>query len=158
MSVHTPPSALTAALDAEGIPYEVIQHSRTLTAADEARAVGVEPGHVAKTLVLRTGEGLLRAVLPASRRIDMRKVRALVGDTSVELANEQMLAGAYPEFELGAVPPVGGPGPDSVLIDEHLAKEEWVVFEAGTHEHSVRMATADLLSVAHARVADISQD
>jgi prolyl-tRNA editing enzyme YbaK/EbsC (Cys-tRNA(Pro) deacylase) len=56
------------------------------------------------------------------------------------------------------VPPVGGPGPDAVLIDEHLSREPWVVFEAGTHEHSVRMATKDLVSLAHARVADICQD
>jgi Ala-tRNA(Pro) deacylase len=158
MSVQTPSRALTAALDAHEIPYEVIPHTRTVTAADEAAAIGVEPGHVAKTLVLRTDERLIRAVLPASRRIDLRKVRAVLGDKEVELASEQILAGAYPEFELGAVPPIGGPGPDPVLIDRRIESEDWVVFEAGTHEHSVRMATADLLSVAHARVADICQD
>jgi Ala-tRNA(Pro) deacylase len=158
MSVHVPSKALTTALDAEGISYEVIPHSRTISASEEARAVGVEPAHVAKTLVLSRDAGLLRAVLPASRRIDLHKVRSLLEDTSIELASEEMLAGAYPEFELGAVPPVGGPGPDPVLIDERLAKQGWVVFEAGTHEHSLRMATADLLAVAHASVGDICQD
>lgn len=158
MSATAPSRALTDALDAEQIPYEVIPHPRTTTAAEEARAVGVDPTHVAKTLVLSTGAGLVRAVLPASHRIDMRKAREIVDDKHAELASEEMLAGAYPEFEVGAIPPVGGPGPDPVLIDERLAKEPSVVFEAGTHEHSVRMATADLLTLAHARVADICED
>ena len=96
--------------------------------------------------------------MPASHRIDMRKVRTLVEDPHAELATEEMLAGAYPEFELGAVPPMGGHGPDSVLVDERLAKEPSVVFEAGSHEHSVRMTTADVLSLTNARVADIRQD
>ena len=75
-----------------------------------------------------------------------------------DLASEHVLAGAYPQFELGAVPPVGGPGHDLVLMDEGLRESEWVVFEAGTHEHSVRIKTADLVSIARAQIADICED
>ena len=46
------------------------------------------------------------AVLPASERIDLRKVRELLeGGKSIHLASEDELARDYPDFELGAVPP-----------------------------------------------------
>lgn len=158
MSAHTPANALIDALQEQDIDYELIPHRRTQSAAAEARAIGVDPGHVAKTLVLATGAGFVRAVLSASERVDLRKVKAVLGSGDVQLASEHVLAGAYPQFELGAVPPVAGPGHDPVLMDEGLRKSEWVVFEAGTHEHSVRIKTADLVSVAGARVADICED
>jgi Ala-tRNA(Pro) deacylase len=158
MSTHIPSNALVDALRARHIGYELIPHRRTLSAAAEARAIGVDPGHVAKTLVLATGAGFVRAVLPASERIDLRKVKDVLGGGDVQLASEHVLAGAYPQFELGAVPPVGGPGHDLVVMDDGLRESEWVVFEAGTHEHSVRIKTADLVSAAAARIADICED
>ena len=158
MSGRAPSNALTDALQEQHICYELIPHRRTQSAAAEARATGVDPGHVAKTLVLATGEAFVRAVLSASDRIDLRKVKAILESCDVHLASEQVLAGRYPEFELGAVPPVGGSGQDLVLVDERLSNAESVVFEAGTHEHSVRIKTADLVSVAGARIADICED
>lgn len=157
MSIQTPSSELIDTLEEHRIDYELLPHSRTLSAAEEARAVGVEPSHVAKTLVLATATGFVRAVLSASERIDLRKVRAVLGTGDVQLASEEVLAGAYPQFELGAVPPVGGPAHDLVVMDERLREEESVVFEAGTHEQSVRIKTADLVAVAKARIADICQ-
>ena len=57
MSTHTPSNALVDALRAQHIGYELIPHRRTQSAAAEARAIGVDPGHVAKTLVLGTARG-----------------------------------------------------------------------------------------------------
>lgn len=150
--------ALTEVLRAEHVSYELIPHPRTQSALAEARAVGVDPEHVAKTIVLTTGDGFVRAVLPASRRLDLRKVREVLGDADVELASEQVLVGAYPDFELGAVPPVGGPERDPVLVDEHLRDTASVVLEAGTHEQSVRLKTADLVAAASARFVDMCED
>ena len=155
MSIHASSNTLTNVLREHHIYYEMISHRRTQTAAAEARAIGVDPDHVAKTLVIETEAGFVRAVLAAHERIDLRKVRLALGRREAHLASEHVLAGAYPEFELGAVPPVGGPTNDVVLIDEGLRKVESVVFEAGTHDHSVRVRTADLVAIAGARVADI---
>jgi Ala-tRNA(Pro) deacylase len=113
---------------------------------------------VAKTLVLSTPAGHVRAVLPASERIDLRKVREHVeGGKRVHLATEEELGRDYPEFELGAVPPFGG-GADRVLVDSRLAERDTVVLEAGSHERSVRLRTADLLRITRAEVVDLSQE
>jgi len=145
---------LVDALEAKRVPYEVIEHRRTQSAAAEARAIGVEPKHVAKTLILTTDEEFVRVVLPANERIDLGKLHELLG-RKVRLATERELAGAYPEFELGAVPPVGGPGHDRVVVDEHLRGAGEIAFEAGTHELSVQMEVEDLVLVADAGYADI---
>jgi Ala-tRNA(Pro) deacylase len=158
MSIHATSTVLTDALHERHVYFEVIPHPRTQSAAAEATATGVDPDHVAKTIVLLTDAGFVRAVLSASKRIDLRKVKAALGAGEVHLASEQVLSSAYPEFELGAVPPIGGHRHDRVLMDEHLRHVESVVLEAGTHEQSVRIMTADLAVVTDALVSDICED
>ena len=157
MTVHAPPRTLLDQLEEAGIDYELIPHRRSETAAAEAEALGVGAHAVAKTLVLVTPVGLALAVIPASERLDLHKVRALLESKKVELATEAVLAGAYPEFELGAVPATGAHS-ERVLVDRRVRENEHVVLEAGTHEQSLRIRTADLLLLNHARVADICCD
>jgi Ala-tRNA(Pro) deacylase len=149
---------LVRELERARVDYELIPHDQTMTALAEARVLAEAPEHVAKTVVLETETGFVRAVLPAPKRVDLEKVRQLVGDRSVELATEATLASAYPEFELGAVPPLGGGQHDRVLIDSRLTSEETIVFEAGRHTESIRLAPAALVSVTGATVADICAD
>ena len=85
----------------------MLEHAQTERAADEAAALGIGAEDVAKTLVLVAPSGNMRAVLPASERIDLHKVAAVlgIGGKKVHLASEDDLARDYPDFELGAVPP-----------------------------------------------------
>ena len=109
---------VTGVLDEAGIDYEVLEHAHTERAADEAAALGVAPEEVAKTLVLATPGGNVRAVLPASERVDFGKVAELVGTGKkrVHLASEDDLKRDYPDFDLGTVPPFGGQK-DEVIVD-----------------------------------------
>jgi prolyl-tRNA editing enzyme YbaK/EbsC (Cys-tRNA(Pro) deacylase) len=150
---------VTGFLDETGVDFDVLEHAHTERAADEAAALGIGAEEVAKTLVLVSPGGNVRAVLAASERIDVRKVAAVlgVGGKKVHLASEQDLARDYPGFELGAVPPFGGPE-DRVVVDELLAGRDSVVLEAGTHERSVRLKAADLVRLTRAQVADIRRE
>jgi Ala-tRNA(Pro) deacylase len=149
---------VTSVLDEAGIEYELLQHPRTETAAAEAEALGLNLNEVAKTLVLSTPEGYIRTVLPASERLDLRKVRDhLKGGKRIHLASEEDLQRDYPAFDVGAVPPFGG-ARDRVLVDAGLAEQEAVVLEAGSHERSVRIRTADLLRLTQAEIADLVQE
>ena len=95
-------------LDRAQLNYDLIEHRRTETAGEEARAIGVPPEQVAKTIVLASDEGYVRAVLPASQHLNLHKVRQLLGNKHARLASEAELVLAYPMYELGAVPPFGG--------------------------------------------------
>lgn len=151
---------LTLFLDREEVAYELIPHRHTETAGEEAEAVGVPAEEIAKTVVLATeNHGYVRAVLPASERLDLHKVRRVLAlPDEVRLATEAELAAAYPGFELGAVPPFGGPGGDRTVVDRRLARRDTLILEAGSHNESVRMRTTDVLITAMALVGDISYD
>jgi Ala-tRNA(Pro) deacylase len=151
---------LTDVLETAGVQYELLPHAHTETATSEAQALGISSTEVAKTLIVRTPDRYVRAVLQAPDRIDLHKLAGLYGETRkhVELVSEEDLAREYPEFELGAVPPFGGAHDDGVVVDRRLAERESVALEAGTHHESIRLATADLLQLTKARVADICED
>ena len=151
-------NALTQTLDRSGIAYELLEHAPTDRATEEASALGLRPNEVAKTIVLTSGGGNLRVLLPASDRIDMHKLRDLLdAGKELHLLNEAAMKRDYPEFELGAVPPLGG-REDAVVVDSRVAALDQVVFEAGAHDRSVRVGTADLISFTRAHVADVSAD
>lgn len=154
-----PTSELTSRLDQAGVSYELLPHARTESALAEAESLGVSPDDVAKTLIVKIPEGYVRAVLAASARVDLRKVRDLHGGGrhTVHLATEDDLRRDYSEFELGAVPPIGGRS-DPVIVDSRIAARTDVVLEAGSHEESLRIAAADLVSVTGAAVTDISEE
>jgi Ala-tRNA(Pro) deacylase len=151
---------LTDLLDKDGVQYERLPHAHTERAADEAKALGVAPDEVGKTLVLSTPAGYVRVVLPASERLDLRKVGDVLGlgKKEVHLSTEDALARDYPEFDLGAVPPLGGGRKDGVLIDSRLAERDSVVVEAGSHDESLRIPSADLVRLTDAEVVDLCKD
>jgi Ala-tRNA(Pro) deacylase len=153
-------SDLTTALDRAEVNYELLPHAHTESALAEAEALGISPDDVAKTLVVKSPEGYMRVVLPASKRLDLAKLRDVSGGGrhKVRLASEDDLARDFPEFELGAVPPLGGGRGDRVVVDEKLADREGLVLEAGSHEQSIRLAAADLVRIAGAEIADISAE
>jgi Ala-tRNA(Pro) deacylase len=140
----------------EGVDFEVLLHSRSTTAAAEARALGVLPQTVAKTVIAKGADELhVRAVLPATSRVSMSKLAQAATAPSVRLLTEAELVADYPQFELGAVPPFGGPGGDRVIVDRSLMEHAHVVFEGGVHDTSLRLRVADLIDVADAQRADI---
>ena len=151
--------ALTNVLDEAGVQYDVLPHPHTERAADEAKVLGLSPGEVAKTIVVSTSTGNVRAVLSASDRLDVHKLGEIEGGSRkhVHLLSEDVLASRYPDFELGAVPPMRGPN-DAVVVDRRVAERESVVVEAGDHDSSLRILTADLIRLTGARVADIAED
>jgi len=152
-------SDLTLELDGAGIAYQLIPHRRTRTAREEAAELGLSGDEVAKTVVLATDSGSVRTVLPATERLDLHKARELLDSgKSTRLATETELAGAYPMFELGAVPPFGGPHGERVIVDRWLAERESIVLEGGAHVWSIRLRMKDLLTLTAARTGDICHD
>jgi prolyl-tRNA editing enzyme YbaK/EbsC (Cys-tRNA(Pro) deacylase) len=151
---------LTKALDDAGVQYDLLTHEHTESAAAEAQALGLPAEDVAKTLIVKTREGYLRVVLSASSRLDERKLRDLTGGRKedVRLATEDELRSDYPDFDLGAVSPIGGARADPVIVDGRVAARESVVLEAGSHEQSVRVAGADIVRAAGAQVADLRRE
>jgi Ala-tRNA(Pro) deacylase len=159
MSVQTGFQAVTGYLEKKGVPFEVIQHERTETAAAEARAAGMPPDDVAKTVVLRDDTGFRLAVIPASRRLDLSKVRDLLGGShGLRFVTETEMASDFGDFEVGAVPPFAPMVEAVELMDERLLDHDRILCSGGDHEHGVLLDPLDLVRAGQARVADLCED
>jgi len=146
-------------LEHEGVSFERLPHEHTESASAEAQALDTPLDEIAKTVVIVSDRGFIRALVPASRRLDLRKLGGLFETRrTFRLATEAELEAGYESFELGAVPPLGGRDDDVVVIDRRLADLDSVVIEAGTHEESVRLRTRDLVIEAAAMIGDLCED
>lgn len=154
-----PIDMVTGYLDENGVDHEVIEHPERFTAAAEARAAGVGPDDAAKDVVLRNGDAYVLAVIPASERLDLKKVQRLLdGEDRPRLATEDELAADFPEFDLGALPPFGPIHDIPEIVDRRLLDHDRVLCAGGDHRHSLRIDPNEIVRLANARVADLCQD
>jgi Ala-tRNA(Pro) deacylase len=103
---------------------------------------------VAKTVVVRTGKETALAVLPASCHVNLTRLGKLTG-SEPRLASEAEFIDKFPDCELGAMPPFGNLYKLPVYVDERLAADEEIVFNAGTHRDAIRMRFEDFDRLAH---------
>ena len=151
-------AAVAAFLDGEEVPYEVVDHRPTFSAAAEARASGTEPREAAKTLALHDRDGYRMAVIPASHRLDLHRVRELLGATShLRLATEAELERDFPMFDVGAMPPLGPMMPMPEVVDVHLLYHDTILCAGGDHRHALQLDPRDLVRLCEPRVAAICE-
>lgn len=130
-------------LDHHHIPYEVRSHPQRFTAQEVAEVEHVPGTEVAKAVVLRAGKEYLMVVVPAPFRVDIARVREVSGKANLHLATEEEFTPLFPGCEPGAMPPFGNLFGIPVWVDEVLAKQKEIIFNAGNHEQTVHMAYAD---------------
>jgi Ala-tRNA(Pro) deacylase len=132
------------------VPFERLRHQPVYTANRMAQALHVPGREVAKTVLLRTNQGYALAVLPATRRVDLVRVRDDLGE-DVAMASEEEMDRVFPDCERGAMPPFGSLYHLPTIVDESLAEDEQIVFESQNHEEAIRMAYRDYEALEHPR-------
>ena len=130
-------------LDSHEVRYVVLYHSPAYTAQEIARAAHIPGQEMAKTVMVRLDDELVMIVMPAPAKIRFDLLRKASGAAQVELAREKDFAGLFPGCELGAMPPFGNLYEVPVIVDEALAEDEDIFFNAGTHTELIRMKYAD---------------
>jgi Ala-tRNA(Pro) deacylase len=136
-------------LDSEHVGYRAIPHVRTFTARQTAGAAHLPNKDVAKTvLVLLDGRPAL-AVLPATKHIDLNRLCEVANAETASMAREKDLAVLFTDCELGAMPPLGNLYNLPVFVDESLADDEEVAFNAGTHTELIQIPFEEFVRVVH---------
>lgn len=138
-------------LDSRQVPFERLHHRTAYTANRVAQALHTPGRDVAKAVVLRTGHGYALAVLPATHQVDLERARVDLGEERVEMASEDEIERLFPDCERGAVPPFGSLYRVPTIVDETLAQDERIVFEAQTHQDAIRMAYRDYEAIEQPR-------
>ena len=139
-------------LENEKVPFQHEVHRTAYTAQEVAAEEHIPGKMMAKTVVIRADDRFALAVLPASNRTDLAKLRAALGAQDVRLATELEFTGLFPDCEVGAMPPFGNLYGVPVYVEASLAKDDEIVFNAGTHQETVRIKYADFERLARPRV------
>lgn len=131
------------------VPYQVVTHDKAYTAQGVAAALHTSGRDVAKTVILKTANGsLMMVVLPAPRHVNLQAMQELLG-TPVELAQERDFDQVFAGCEVGAEPPFGNLYDLPVYVDESLASDPEIAFNAGTHVDAIRMRYEDFERLVH---------
>jgi Ala-tRNA(Pro) deacylase len=124
------------------VAFELLVHPPAFTAQRRAKYLGVPGRHLAKPVLFAGPSGYLLVIVPATHRVDTASVsEALNGP--VRLAGSQEIAEVFPDCEWGVVAPFGRLYSLATLLDESLAPDDWILFEAHTHAASIRMRCRD---------------
>ncbi len=135
-------------LDQSGLPYELIPHPHTATSLQTAREAHLQPENLAKPVLLEDERGYVLAIVPASRRVDLRMLGEQM-NRELELASEREIAALFPDCERGALPPLGEPYHVPTGYDDALSALSTIYFEAGDHRDVVSMHAGDFVQLMH---------
>jgi len=131
-------------LKERGVRIEVIPHTQVQSAVDEAGVMGLPAGCVLKVVILRFDDDYAMAVLPASHRIDMSLVREIAPDQDVRLATEGEIESRFPDFDLGALPPLPGLLGVRAYVDPTAFDHYEVAFADGRQTESIIASSREL--------------
>ena len=123
----------------QGVEFDVISHPYSSTSMESAQLAHVPGDRIAKSVVLEDERGYLLAVLPASCRVDLSELHRLT-NRNLGLATEYELDALFEDCEPGAVPPLGAVYDMDAIVDDGLAEQSDIYFEAGDHERLIRVS------------------
>jgi len=153
-----PAKQLKEFLDSHNVKYVTLTHSRAYTAQEIAALAHIRGKDFAKTVIIRIDGELVMAVLPASFQVDLLLLKAAAGGNRIALASETDFRDKFPECELGAMPPFGQLFGMRVFVDQNLAKDKEIAFNAGTHNELIRLSYEDFAKLVHPKVADFAME
>jgi Ala-tRNA(Pro) deacylase len=149
------PARLAEVLKRERMPYTVFRHAPAYTALEQAQVSHIRGRCAAKVVICMADDTPVQAIVPAHYRVDLERLRRLAGAFTIRLALEEEIARIYPEFEVGAAPPVGTIYGHRVFVEECFVGEPEMVFDAGSHTVSVCMHFSDFAEMVKPVIAAI---
>jgi Ala-tRNA(Pro) deacylase len=134
---------LEAYLREHQVPYMLQHHAQAFSAQKIAESEHIPGKIVAKTVIVLADNKLIALVLPASYHADLNKVMAILGARDIRLAHEAEFANAFPDCEVGTMPPFGNLYGIAVYVDKSLTEDEIIVFPVGTYTDTMSLTYAD---------------
>lgn len=136
--------------------YEVQEHRQAFTIQEVAAALHEKGLHVAKVFIAWADGQLVMLVLPAPALVDLDRVRVMLNAQEVRRAREAEFAKLFPDCDVGAMPPLGNLYHVPVYLDCTLADQSTIVFQAGSHRTTLKVAMADYWRMVQPKVGDFA--
>ncbi len=143
-------------LDSRHIPYELKHHPAVRTSKEAALARGESIQIGAKALLVKDDTHFVLLVLPAHLKLDTKKTKRILNSKNLRFATPEELM-QMAKVEKGAVPPFGPLFGVPMIVDQRLFENEYMAFNAGSLETSIKMRTQDYKMVINPRVEDVAE-
>ena len=147
-----PVQKLQQFLDSNHIKYITITHSPAYTAQEIAASAHIPGKELAKIVMVKVDDKIAMAVLPASSKANLGRLKKASGASDVKLASESEFESLFPGCELGAMPPFGNLYGMDVFVSEDLAEDEEIAFNAGSHTELIKLSYTDFAHLVHPTV------
>ncbi|WP_270087259.1 Cys-tRNA(Pro) deacylase [Sphingobacterium sp. SYP-B4668] len=133
--------------------YEV--NEEDLSADHVAEAIGVSPGSLYKTLVLKgSNSGYLVAVIPGNEHLDLKKIAKASGNKSCEMIPVKDIL-AVTGYIRGGCSPIGMKKLFPTYLEEVAQLEDKISISAGKRGLQIILDPTDLLSVVQGKFVDV---
>ncbi|NUK83065.1 YbaK/prolyl-tRNA synthetase associated domain-containing protein [Streptomyces lunaelactis] len=151
---------MIALLDERGAVHRIIEHEEQGATEAVSALRGNTLAQAAKCIVVmvKTGKKEKRyvlAVVPGDRRVDLGAVKGLLGGTYAGFATPEV-AERLARSVSGTILPFSFDPELELIVDPALLEHEEIFFNAARLDRSLALRTADYVSVAEPRTADIA--
>jgi len=135
--------------------YKTIKHDLAYTAPEIAQKAHIKGQDFAKTVMVRIDGKLAMAVLRGNDLLDLNQLKKLCKASNVEVVKESEFQKAFPDCEVGAMPPFGNLYNMNVYVDEELSKDQKIAFNAGNHKELCLLSYSDWERLVHPKKMNI---
>ena len=150
----------TVALSRAGLPFRTHTYAHDPSAAsygdEAARATGVEPERIFKTLLVDTGSGLAVGVVPVSGSLDLKALATALGTKKVTMA-QPAAAERSTGYVVGGISPIGQRRALPTVIDDSASRFATVFVSGGRRGFEIELAATDLAAVTGATFGPIAR-
>jgi len=145
-------SDLKKYLDEQQVTFEELSHPPTFTASETAQSAHIPGKNMAKVVVVKIDGELAMTVLPAHTPLDLEILKKIAGAQDAKIAHEYEFNKAFPDCEVGAMPPFGERYHMNIYLADSLARRHWVAFPCGKHSDVIKMSNKDFLKILHPKI------
>jgi Cys-tRNA(Pro) deacylase len=139
-----------------GVDVRIVERPAAGSLHEAAALLGIQPGDIVKTLVVKRHSGdYLFALVPGGRKISWAKLRSLVGVNKLSLPDADLALEAT-GYERGTITPFGSTTAWPVFADSSIVGRT-VAMGAGAHGYSAFVDADALIKGFDATVADITE-
>jgi Cys-tRNA(Pro)/Cys-tRNA(Cys) deacylase len=145
-------------LERLAIPHTIRRfHATDLSAEEAARALDVPLDRVVKTLVVRGDHtGVMRVLLPGTKRLSLKKLAHASGNKTVEFVPTEDLL-RLTGYRRGGVSPLGGRRAHPVYCDISVLALPRILVNGGLRGLQLDVEPRPLIRAAAAVTADLSE-
>ncbi|PYY34131.1 hypothetical protein DEJ16_12860 [Curtobacterium sp. MCJR17_055] len=142
---------------ARGLDVQVVERPAADSLEGAAALLGIDPGDIVKTLVVKRHDGgFLLALVPGGRSIAWKKLRTVVGVNKLSMPDAATALQAS-GYERGTITPIGATGDLPVYADERVLGRR-IALGAGRQGASAFVDGDALVAAYGATIADITDE